>query len=87
MAGLYAARADHRVKVAPPKASVVSSHLTNLAPRLDKLAPAQRDIARRLESMARELLRRAHAAGHDPHLQYELTMAADGICSALEQGL
>jgi hypothetical protein len=34
-----------------------------------------------------ELLRRADAAEEDPHLAYELTMAADGLCTALEEGL
>ena len=87
MAGLYAARADYRVQVAPPKRSVVAQHLSKLGPRLDQLPTAEREMGRRLEAMARELLRRAHDSGHDPHLEYELTMAADGICSALEEGL
>ena len=87
MAGLYAARADYRVSVAPPRVRAIAEHLENLEPRLDKLPPAEREIGRRLEAMARELLRRAGETGHDPHLEYELTMAADGICSALEEGL
>jgi hypothetical protein len=37
--------------------------------------------------MAGELLRRAETAGDDAHLEYELTMAAEGICTALEAGL
>ena len=87
MAGLYAARSDYRVLVAPPKQSVVAEHLSKLGPRLDELPPAEREMGRRLEAMARELLRRAHDSGHDPHLEYELTMAAEGICTALEEGL
>jgi hypothetical protein len=87
MAGLYAARADYRVQVAPPKRSVVADHLSRLGPRLDQLPTAEREMGRRLEAMARELLRRAQDSGHDPHLEYELTMAADGICTALEEGL
>ncbi len=87
MAGLYAARSDYRVQVAPPKRSVVADHLSKLEPRLDQLPTAEREMGRRLEAMARELLRRAQDSAHDPHLEYELTMAADGICSALEEGL
>ena len=87
MAGLYAARADYRVQVAPPRRSVVAEHLSKLGPRLDELPADEREMGRRLEAMARELLRRAHDSAHDPHLEYELTMAAEGICTALEEGL
>ena len=87
MAGLYSARSEHRVTVAPPAQSEVAAHLQALGPRLDKLPRSERENARRLEAMAHELLRRAHKSSHDPHLEYELTMAADGICTALEQGM
>lgn len=87
MAGLYAARASYRAEVAPPRQGVVADHLRRLEPRLDALPPAEREMARRLEGMARELLRRARDSRHDPHLEYELTMAAEGICTALEEGL
>jgi hypothetical protein len=87
MAGLYSARSNHRAKVPPPPESEVRAHLEALGPRLDGLPKNQRDGARRLEAMAKELLRRAEAASHDPHLEYELTMAADGICMALEEGM
>ena len=87
MAGLYAARSDYRVEVPPPSPSGVAKQLRELGPRLDELKPPERENARRLCNMARELLRRAESVGHDPHLEYELTMAAEGICDALEQGL
>ena len=87
MAGLYAARSSFRAEVPPPVRGTVAEHLRALTPRLDGLPKQERENGRRLEAMARELLRRAEAAGSDPHLEYELTMAADGICSALEDGL
>ena len=88
MAGLYAARTEFRVRVTPPDADEVRRHLGALAPRLERLRPADRTQAQRLQEMARELLRRAQReGGSDPHLDYELTMAADGLCTALEQGL
>jgi hypothetical protein len=88
MAGLYSARKEHRVEVGGvPYRSDVEHHLDTLGGRLDGLSERKRNHASRLEEMARELLRQAGLAGDDPHLEYELTMAADGICTALEAGL
>ena len=87
MAGLYSARSEYRVEVPPPPRSEVARQLRELGPRLDDLHPPERENARRLCNMARELLHRAEQAGHDPHLEYELTMAAEGICVALEEGI
>ena len=87
MAGLYSARSDYRTEVPPPSRSEVARQLRQLGPRLDELGPPDRENAKRLCSMARELLSRAEESGHDPHLEYELTMAAEGICVALEEGL
>jgi hypothetical protein len=88
MAGLYTARLEHRVEVDAPDASGIRKHLEDLRPRLEKLGEPEREQARRLYGMAQELLRRAEDAdGQDPHLGYELTMAAEGLCTALEQGL
>lgn len=88
MAGLYIARSEHRVEVGgAPFRTDVQHHLELLGPRLDGLAPMPKENAQRLEGMARELLRRAADAREDGHLEYELTMAADGICTALEAGL
>ena len=87
MAGLYSARSEYRVQVPPPPRSEVERQLRELGPRLDNLKSPERENGRRLCNMARELLRRAEGAGHDPHLEYELTMAAEGICVALEEGI
>ena len=66
---------------------MVEEHLRALGPRLDRLKRSDREHGRRLEAMAKELLRRAGESEGDQHLEYELVMAADGICSALEEGL
>ena len=87
MAGLYSARSEYRVQVPPPPRREVEKQLRELGPRLDKLKSPERENGRRLCNMARELLDRAQGAGHDPHLEYELTMAAEGICMALEEGI
>jgi hypothetical protein len=88
MAGLYAARVEHRVLIEAPPSHQVERHIEKLGPRLDELDEPQREQARRLLAMARELVRRAEASRtSDPHLAYELTMAADGLCTALEEGL
>ena len=87
MAGLYSARSEYRVEVPPPPRSEVARQLRELGPRLDELHTPERENARRLCNMARELLTRAERSGHDPHLEYELTMAAEGICVALEEGI
>ena len=87
MAGLYSARSEHRIEVTAPARDEIARHLEELGPRLDRLSQPRKSEGERLEQMARELLRRADAAGDDPHLEYELTMAADGICTALEAGL
>ena len=87
MAGLYAARREHRVEVGSVYRSDVQHHLDTLGDRLDGLNPKLRKHGIRLTEMARELLKQAEAARQDPHLEYEFTMAADGICSALEAGI
>jgi hypothetical protein len=88
MAGLYSARKEHRVEVGgTPYRTDIEHHLDTLGPRLDGLSERKRNHVARLEAMARELLKQAEGSGDDPHLEYELTMAADGICTALEAGL
>ena len=87
MAGLYAARSEYRVQVPTPPRGEVERQLRELGPRLDRLKSPGRENGRRLCNMARELLRRAEGAAHDPHLEDELTMAAEGICAALEEGI
>ena len=85
MAGLYAARRKHQVDVPAPSPAEIEHHLQSIRPRLKGLGASAG--AKCLAAMAEELLRQAEASMDDLHLAYELTMAADGICSALEAGL
>ena len=87
MAGLYSARSEYRVEVAAPKLAALQHHLDTLDARLDGVTTRKTDEGHRLLDMARELLRRAVEHEDDHHLLYELVMAADGICSALEAGI
>jgi hypothetical protein len=86
MAGLYAARGAYRVEVEPPPHQEIQRHLNAVSGRLVEVPEPERETGLRLLSIARELLRRAQAGG-DPHLVYELTMAAAGLCTALEAGV
>jgi hypothetical protein len=86
MAGLYSARVEFRVDVPVPSAGVIEEQLRKLRGRLETLGRSKRPEAEMLLGAAWELLRRADAAGDDPHLEWELAMAADGLCTALENG-
>jgi hypothetical protein len=86
MAGLYSARAEFRIEVPEPPAGGTEEHLRKLRGRLETLGRPSRPEAEMLLGAAWELLRRADAAGDDPHLEWELAMAADGLCTALENG-
>jgi hypothetical protein len=83
MAGLYSVRSGFRVQVPAPREQVAAQLLKELGPRLAKVT-RQDQGGRRLLAMAQELLRKAQAEGEDPHLRYEMAMAAEGICSAME---
>ena len=89
MAGLYAARSVHQLDVEVPSTTQVEERLAELAPRLEAASNSKkiRKHGERLLEMAHELLQRAEAADHDPHLAYELVMAVDGLCLAFEAGL
>ncbi len=88
MAGLLGARSAYRIQIAAPDPEEVSRALAALVPRVEALRPPEKAQAQRLHGLAREMLRRARQTdGSDPHLDYELTMAAEGLCIALEQGL
>jgi len=92
MAGLYAARGVHQLDVDFPSTEKVEERFEELGSRLEKASRGEGgDFAERLQAIALELLRRAEAAGFeaeigDPHLAYELVMAADGLCLVLEAG-
>jgi len=87
MAGLYAARAMHRLDVREPAAGEVERLIDRVAVKVDELDESEEAVGfeARLPLMAGELLGRAEAAAdQDLHLAWELAMAADGICEGLE---
>jgi hypothetical protein len=86
MAGLYSARVEFRIEVPQPSDSRIEDELRKLRGRLETLGRPKHPEAEMLLGAAWELLRRADAAGDDPHLEWELAMAADGLCTALENG-
>ena len=83
MAGLYAARLEYRVPMEAPADEKSAKRLKKVRERLGEVSVAQEGYWARVRSMALELLRRAEGAGDDLHMQWELGMAADGLCDAL----
>ena len=87
LAGLYAAREVHRQKVPPPGPRWLVEFIEETNRRLDTLEYEERGKGVDLFPATGELLRRAEAAGPDAHLAFELAMAADALCFAMENGL
>jgi hypothetical protein len=87
LAGLYAARHKHRRKVASPAPEWLKELIAETDRRLEKVEGMERSKGPDLYPVSVELLRQAEDADHDPHLAYELAMAAEALCSALENGL
>jgi hypothetical protein len=85
LAGLYSARIEFRLEVPGPPPGAMEEHLRKLRGRLELLGRPERGQAEMLLGAAWELLRRADAAGDDPHLEWELGLAAEGLCLALEE--
>lgn len=86
MAGLYSAREKQLLYVDVPETAALEASMQRSAERLETMTAAE-GYAERVLSIAMELLRRAEAADHDVHLAFELAMAAEGLCLALESGL
>ena len=87
MAGLYAARRKHRQKVASPTPEWLAKVVTETGHRLEKVEHQERGKGRDLFPVTGELLRQAEDPKLDAHLAFELAMAADALCFALENGL
>jgi hypothetical protein len=87
LAGLYAARHKHRQKVASPAPKWLGGFIAETDRRLTKVEGKERSKGPDLYPVSVELLRQAEDADHDPHLAAELAMAAEALCSALENGL
>jgi hypothetical protein len=87
LAGLYAARQKHKQKVAPPAPEWLEKFIAEADRRLEKIEHVERGKGTDLFPAAVELLRQAEDSDHDAQLAYELAMAADALCFALENGL
>ncbi|HTD97531.1 MAG TPA: hypothetical protein VK627_11385, partial [Edaphobacter sp.] len=87
LAGLYAARHKHRQKVATPEQAWLEQFIAETDGRLETIKGAVRGKGTDLHPVSVELLRQAEDVDHDAHLAYELAMAADALCFALENGL
>ncbi len=87
LAGLYAAREVHRQKVSAPGPKFLAQFIDQTEHRLGKLEDRKHGKAPDLFPAALELLRRAEAAGDDAHMAFELALAADALCFAIENGL
>ncbi len=87
LAGLYAARHKHRQKVEAPKGPWLRSFMDEVTDRLKNVEDRRRGKGPDLFPVAEELVQQGKDSGDDPHLAFELVMAADALCFALENGI
>lgn len=87
MAGLYAARRKHRQKVSSPTPKWLAKVISETDHRLRRIEHQERGKGTDLFPVTVELLRQAGDKDLDAHLAFELAMAADALCFALENGL
>jgi hypothetical protein len=87
LAGLYAARHKHRQKVEAPSGSWLEGFMAETSGRLKRVEGKERGKGQDLFPVAEELVVQAEENDDDPHLAFELAMAADALCFALENGL
>ena len=87
MAGLYSARRKHRQRVTAPTPEWLRKVVAETDRRLEKIEHQQRGKGTDLFPVTGELLRQAEDPKLDAHLAFELALAADALCFALENGL
>jgi hypothetical protein len=87
LAGLYAARRKHRQRVTPPTPEWLAKVVAETGRRLETIEHLERGKGTDLHPVTVELLRQAEDADIDAQLAFELAMAADALCFALENGL
>jgi len=87
MAGLYAARVKFKQKAISPTPEWLAKVVAETDRRLEQLEGKERGKGPDLFPVTVELARRAEGSDHDAHLAFELAMAADALCFALENGL
>jgi hypothetical protein len=87
MAGLYAARVKYKQKETSPTPEWLAKVVAEADHRLEQMERKERGKGPDLFPVTVELVRRAEGSDHDAHLAFELAMAADALCFALENGL
>ena len=87
MAGLYAARVKYKQKETSPTPEWLAKVVAEADHRLVQMERKERGKGPDLFPVTMELVRRAEGSDHDAHLAFELAMAADALCFALESGL
>jgi hypothetical protein len=87
MAGLYAARAKYKQKATSPTPEWLAKVVAETDHRLGQVEGKERSKRKDLFPVAMKLVRRAEGSDHDAHLAFELAMAADALCFALENGV
>jgi hypothetical protein len=87
MAGLYAARRKHRQKVTSPTPEWLAKVIAQTDHRLEEMEHQDRGKGSDLFPVTVELLRQSEDADIDAHLAFELAMAADALCFAMENEL
>jgi hypothetical protein len=87
LAGLYISQRKHRKKVASPTPEWLQRVMGETGRRLAEIEGAERGKGKDLYPVTEELLRQAGNPKIDAHLTFELAMAADALCFALENGL
>ncbi len=86
-AGLYLARRKHRQRVSSPTPEWLGRVMVQTGQRLGEIEAAEREKGSDLYVETVALLRMAQDPKIDAHLVFELAMAADALCFALESGL
>jgi hypothetical protein len=87
MAGLYVARVKYKQKETSPTPEWLTKVVAEADHRLEQMERKERGKGPDLFPVTVELVRRAEGSDHDAHLAFELAMAADALCFALENGL
>lgn len=87
MAGLYASRAKHKQKATAPTPEWLAKVIAETDRRLEQIEDEERGKGPDLFPVTVQLLRQAEDADLDAHLAFELAMAADALCFALENGV
>jgi hypothetical protein len=87
MAGLYATRAQHKQKVTTPTPEWLTKVVRETGSRLDRVERVETGRGKDLFPVTVELLRQAGGSELDAQMAFELAMAADALCFALENGL